>query len=62
MVSEKTKKTRVSVTMTQTYVKILDSLVEKGVYLDRGEAILAGVRLLFEHHEIDYFRWKEPDP
>ena len=61
MVSEKTKKTRVSVTMTETYTEILDSLVENGVYLTRGEAVLEALRILFKQHGIESFNEKEPD-
>ena len=56
------KKTRVSVTMTQSYVELLDRLVEKGVYLTRGEAILQGLRLLFKQHGIESFSEKETKP
>ena len=56
---KKMKKTRVSVTMTQPYLEILDSLVEKGVYLNRGEAVLEALRLLFKQHGVESFN---PDP
>ncbi len=59
---DKMKKTRVSVTMTQPYVEILDRLVEKGVYLTRSEAILEALRLLFKQHGIESFSEKEPKP
>ena len=63
VLSKKMEKIRVSVTMTQPYVKILDSLVEEGVYLNRGEAVLEALRLLFTEHGIEVFSKKEPaDP
>jgi len=61
-VSEKAAKTRVSVTMSQLYVETLDRLLEEGVYLSRGEAILEALRLLFIQHGIESFSEKEPEP
>ena len=46
-------KTRISVTMTQPYVDALDRLVEEGVYLRRGEAILEALRILFRQLGIE---------
>ena len=51
-------KTRVSVTMTMPYVETLDSMVEEGVYLSRGEAVLEGLRILFKQRGIDPFSEK----
>jgi len=51
--SNKVVKKRVSVTMSRPYVEALDRLVEEGVYLSRGEAILAAIRLLFKQHGIE---------
>lgn len=48
-------KTRVSVTMTKTYVEALDLLVDKGIYLARGEAVLEALRDLFGEHQIEPF-------
>lgn len=50
-----TDKTRVSVTMTTTFIKALDSLVEDGFYLNRGEAILEALRIFLETKEIKPF-------
>ena len=47
------EKIRVSVTMTRQYVEALDLLVDRGVYLSRGEAVLAAIRLLFKQHGIE---------
>ena len=55
------EKKRVSVTMTQPYVDALDRLVEEGVYLSRGEAVLEGVRLLLRQRGIEPFAEKEPE-
>ena len=54
-------KNRVSVTMTQLYVEILDSLVEEGIYLNRGEAVLDALRLLFTLYGREPFSEKDPE-
>jgi len=48
-------KIRVSVTMTKPYIKALDSLVEDGIYLDRGEAILEAMRRFLKNQGIEPF-------
>lgn len=53
--SEKVEKIRVSVTMTKTYLDALDSLVEKGIYLGRGDAILEAVRNLLKGYGVEPF-------
>ena len=53
--SEKVKKIRVSVTLTTPYVEALDRLVEKGVYLGRGEIILEALRNLLRKHGVEPF-------
>ena len=60
--SEKVEKIRVSVTMTRPYVEVLDRLVEEGVYLGRGEAILEGLRLLFRQRGIEPFCLEAEEP
>lgn len=59
MVSEVSKsKTRVSVTMTKQYIDGLDSLVEQGIYLGRGDAILEAIRLFLKGHGVKPFATK----
>lgn len=53
--SEKVVKIRVSVTMTKPYLDALDHLVEKGVYLSRGDIILEAIRRLLRSYEIAPF-------
>jgi len=48
-------KTRVSVTMTRPYLDALDQLVEEGIYLGRGEAILAALRVFLREQGIEPF-------
>ena len=54
--------TRISVTVTKLYLDSLDSLVEKGVYLGRGEAILEALRILFRQRGIEPFAEKGAEP
>jgi len=42
-VSDKAR-TRVSVTMTKPYVEAMDYLIERGIYLNRGEIVLDALR------------------
>jgi len=47
--------------MTKPYVDALDSLVEKGIYLSRGEAVLEAVRDLLKDYNLEPFATtKEP--
>ena len=48
------KKIRLSVTLTRQHMDSLNDLVEKGAYLDKGEAIRAGIMLLFKTHKIEF--------
>lgn len=48
--SKKSQKVRVSLTLTLPYVEVLDILVEKGLFLDRQDAIREGLRDLFKKH------------
>jgi len=61
MTSDKAK-IRVSVTMTKLYLDSLDSLVEQGLYLGRGEAILESLRVLFRDYGIEPFGKKVAEP
>jgi len=60
--SEKAEKIRVSVTMTKPYLDALDSLVEKGIYLGRGEAILEALRTLFKDYGVEPFCIEAEEP
>jgi len=53
--TDKTDKIRVSVTMTQPYIDALDNLVEEGLYLSRGEAILEALRHFLKRKGIEPF-------
>ena len=53
-----TNKPRLSTTVTMQYKNSLDGLVERGVYINREEAIRAGLRLLFKYHNLDIMHWE----
>ena len=57
-------KTRISVTVTKQYLDSLNCLVERGVYLGRGEIILEAIRNLLRQHGVEPFAEKgaEPEP
>ncbi len=52
-------KRRFSVTLTGSYEKALDLLVEKGLYIDHQDAIRDALRQLFQYHGIESFSEKE---
>jgi len=54
--SKKADRKRFSVTLTGPYVEALDSLVDKGLYLDHQDGIRGSLRRLFRHHGIEPFR------
>jgi len=60
--SEKVEKIRLSVTMTRVYLDALDRLVEEGIYLGRGEAILEALRGLFRGYGVEPFATKVAEP
>jgi len=55
-------KTRVSVTMTKPYLDALDRLVEEGIYLGRGEAILDALRIFLREQGIEPFCPEAEEP
>jgi metal-responsive CopG/Arc/MetJ family transcriptional regulator len=60
--SEKVEKVRISVTMTKPYLDALDRLVEEGVYLGRGDAILDALRSFFRGYGVEPFVTKVAEP
>jgi len=54
-INQMSDKTRVSVTMTPQYISALDSLVNDGLYLNRGEAILDALRVFLRKEKIEPF-------
>ncbi|GAG76961.1 unnamed protein product [marine sediment metagenome] len=45
----------IDVYLTKEEIANLDYLVEKGIYLNRGEYIREGLRALFRHHGLEPF-------
>lgn len=45
---------RISVSMPQAYVEKLDRLIEKGLYLDKGQIIREGIRRIFKSYDMFY--------
>ena len=56
---ERTKKTRVSVTLTGTYLDAIDRLVEAGVYLNRSHVFNDALRRVFRLYNIRQFEFLE---
>lgn len=54
----KKEKTRVSITMTKPYLDKLDHLVDEGIYLSRGEAVLEALRRLLKSYGLEPFSSK----
>ena len=55
------KKIRLSVTLTRQYLDALKELVNKGVYVNRGEVVRAGLGLLFKYHKIAFVEEESED-
>lgn len=55
------KRERISVRLTKRYMRLLNELVEKGVYNSRNEAIRTALRLLFEQHGLKVFNATSSD-
>ena len=53
--TEKLVKRRYSLTLTKTYVRALNQLVEKGIYLTHQVAIRDALRRHFRYHKIEPF-------
>ena len=53
--SDKIAKRRISLTLTRSYLKGLDQLVERGIYLEHQVAIRGALRRLFRYHRIEPF-------
>ena len=52
MKKDKKPTTRVSITLTDPYIEALNGLVERGVYLTRGEIVLEALRKFFKEHGV----------
>jgi len=48
--------------MTRTYIDALDHLVETGIYLGRGDAILEALRLFLKDYGVEPFYVENEEP
>lgn len=53
---KKVERFRSTLTLTETFVKALDQLIESGIYTEKQSAIREALRLLFYMHDIEPFR------
>jgi Arc/MetJ-type ribon-helix-helix transcriptional regulator len=49
-VSDGNKRERITIRLTKRYLDLLNTLIEKGVYNSRNEAIRDALRILYEYH------------
>ncbi len=61
--SDKSDRTRISLTLKRVYIEALDQLVEAGLYVNPQEIIKDALRRIFRHYEIKPFLkpLEEPD-
>lgn len=55
-------KKRISITITEPYLEALDSLVEQGIYLSRGEVVMELLRRFFREQRIEPFHLETKEP
>jgi Arc/MetJ-type ribon-helix-helix transcriptional regulator len=48
--TERNKHERITVRLTKRYLDLLNTLVDKGVYNSRNEAIRDALRIMYEYH------------
>ena len=53
--SDETSKRRFNVTLTESYLKALDQLVEAGVYVNHQEIVKDALRIVFRLYEMKPF-------
>ncbi len=50
MSSDGNKRERITIRLTKRYLDLLNTLIEKGVYNSRNEAIRDALRIMYEYH------------
>ena len=60
--SKEEEETRVSVTLTKPYLNALDSLVEEGIYTEKGEIVRQSLRDLSRSYGLGSFKLDETPP
>ncbi|MGD6933613.1 MAG: ribbon-helix-helix domain-containing protein [Candidatus Bathyarchaeia archaeon] len=48
--SDENKRERITIRLTKRYLDLLNTLIEKGVYNSRNEAIRDALRIMYEYH------------
>jgi Arc/MetJ-type ribon-helix-helix transcriptional regulator len=48
--SDGNKRERITIRLTKRYLDLLNTLIDKGVYNSRNEAIRDALRILYEYH------------
>jgi Arc/MetJ-type ribon-helix-helix transcriptional regulator len=48
--SDDNKRERITIRLTKRYLDLLNTLIEKGVYNSRNEAIRDALRIMYEYH------------
>lgn len=48
--SDGNKRERITIRLTRRYLDLLNTLIEKGVYNSRNEAIRDALRIMYEYH------------
>jgi Arc/MetJ-type ribon-helix-helix transcriptional regulator len=49
-VSDDNKRERITIRLTKRYLGLLNTLIDKGVYNSRNEAIRDALRIMYEYH------------
>jgi Arc/MetJ-type ribon-helix-helix transcriptional regulator len=59
-VSEGNKRERITIRLTKRYLDLLNTLIDKGVYNSRNEAIRDALRIMYEYHGMKVAPEKKP--
>ncbi len=59
-VSDGNKRERITIRLTKRYLDLLNTLIEKGVYNSRNEAIRDALRIMYEYHGLKVAPEKKP--
>jgi Arc/MetJ-type ribon-helix-helix transcriptional regulator len=59
-VSDGNKRERITIRLTKRYLDLLNTLIDKGVYNSRNEAIRDALRIMYEYHGMKVSPEKKP--
>jgi Arc/MetJ-type ribon-helix-helix transcriptional regulator len=54
------KRERITIRLTKRYLDLLNTLIDKGVYNSRNEAIRDALRIMYEYHGLKVAPEKKP--